>query len=102
MAVQIYRSTSTGQVQIRFTIDDRVAEGVVSVVGSFNDWTPGVTVFTLMPNGTRSADVTVDGHDDVYFRYLGSGGLWFDDPDADEVTDAGAVLHLSKDDPHPR
>ena len=97
MTVQIYRSTSSDQVQIRFTIDDHVHEGVVSVVGSFNDWTPGLTVFVLQPNGKRVADVTVDGTADVYFRYLGSNGTWFDDSDtddSDERPDGGAVIRL--------
>lgn len=95
MSIQLYRSQALGETQIRFTIDDHVHEGVVSVVGSFNDWTPGVNVFVLRANGTRVADVTVPSDEDVHFRYLGSGGIWFDEPDADEVTAAGSVLHLT-------
>jgi hypothetical protein len=94
MSIQLYRSQAMGETQIRFTIDDHVHEGVVSVVGSFNNWTPGVNVFVLRANGTRVADVTVQSDEDVHFRYLGSGGVWFDEPDADEITEAGSVLHL--------
>jgi hypothetical protein len=85
---------STGETLIQFTIADHVHEGVVSIVGSFNDWTPGIDVFVLRANGTRVADVTVTGTDDVVFRYLGSGGVWLDDPDADEIDERGSVIHL--------
>ena len=27
------------------------------------------------------------------FRYLAAGDGWFDEPDADEVTEEGSVLH---------
>ena len=93
MTVQVHRSSVTGEALIRFIIDDHVHEGVVSVVGSFNDWTPGVTVFILQPNGTRVAEVTVPADEDVHFRYLGSEGSWFDEPDVG-VTDAGSVIHF--------
>ncbi len=35
--------------------------------------------------------VTVDAGEPVYFRYLGSGGAWFDDPDA-QMADQGGVI----------
>jgi hypothetical protein len=28
----------------------------------------------------------------VHFRYFGENGLWFDDPDADTITDTGGVV----------
>jgi hypothetical protein len=33
-------------------------------------------------NGTRSVTVTAPAGQELRFRYLGSGGHWFDDPDA--------------------
>jgi hypothetical protein len=98
MSIQLYRSPKLGETQIRFTIDDHAAEGVVSVVGSFNGWTPGINVFVLRADGTRVADVTVRTEEDVHFRYLGSGGFWFDDPDADEINEGGSVLYLGAED----
>jgi hypothetical protein len=88
--------SSAGETLIQFTIADHVHEGVVSIVGSFNNWTPGVDVFVLRSNGTRVADVTVAGCEDIHFRYLGSGGVWFDDPDADEIDEIGSVIHLGQ------
>jgi hypothetical protein len=93
--VHVYRSSGP-YTQIQFTIDDHSGEGIVSVVGSFNDWAPGINVFVLQSNGTRVADVSVPSGEDVYFRYLGSGGVWFDEPDADEVASGGSVIRLAE------
>jgi hypothetical protein len=30
----------------------------------------------------------------VRFRYLGVGGVWFDDPDAHEITGEGSLLRV--------
>lgn len=38
--------------------------------------------------------VAVPSGQDVHFRYLGSDGHWFDDPDA-KITPGGSVLHLA-------
>ncbi|KAE8763294.1 isoamylase early set domain-containing protein [Georgenia thermotolerans] len=67
--------------------------GTVSVVGSFNDWTPGVHVLRRRSNGTKSVTVTVPEGTPVVFRYLGENGQWFDDPDADALTHEGGLVH---------
>jgi hypothetical protein len=106
MSIQVHRSATPGETEIRFVISDHLHEGAVSVVGTFNDWTPGIDVFTPRPDGTREAVVTVAGTADVRFRYLGSGGTWFDDADADGIDDNGCLLHLphasTDDDDHHR
>ena len=94
MSIQVYHSASSSETEIRFTISDYVHDGVVSVVGSFNDWTPGVDVFTLRPDGTRMALVSVADVSEIRFRYLGSGAMWFDDADADEIDDQGCLLRF--------
>jgi hypothetical protein len=30
----------------------------------------------------------------VHFRYLGENGLWFDDPDAEAITDTGGAVQI--------
>jgi hypothetical protein len=30
----------------------------------------------------------------VHFRYLGEDGRWFDDPEADAITDVGSLVQL--------
>ena len=94
MSIRVFGSATSPQSEIQFTISDYVHDGVVSVVGNFNDWTPGMDVFVLHREGTRVALVTVSGLSEVRFRYLGSEGVWFDDADADEIDDQGCLLRL--------
>jgi len=49
------------------------------VVGDFNDWDPSAHPLRLRSNQTRSASVTVPIGSTLRFRYLGEGGMWFDD-----------------------
>ncbi|HVM14479.1 MAG TPA: isoamylase early set domain-containing protein [Egibacteraceae bacterium] len=56
-------------------------DGNVSVVGDFNDWTPGVTPLRVH-RGDLTASVTVDAGRRYAFRYLGEDGRWFNDEDA--------------------
>jgi 1,4-alpha-glucan branching enzyme len=64
----------------------------VSVVGDFNEWTPGVHELRKRSNGTRSVSVAIPKGETVRFRYLGEDGMWFDDPQADEVTHDGGLV----------
>lgn len=68
-----------------FTTPGDIHFGPVSVVGLFNDWTPGEHVLEPQSDGTISVRVAIDPNTDIdtdfNFRYLGSGGVWFDDPD---------------------
>ena len=54
--------------------------GLVSVVGDFNDWTPGRHELKRLRDGSRSVSVRVPAGRPVRFRYLGADGHWFDDP----------------------
>ena len=75
--------------KITFALPGDHPAGKVSVVGNFNDWTPGADLLKKRSNGTMSATVTVPADYVVAFRYLGENDAWFDEPDADFV-DAGA------------
>jgi len=86
------KKTATG-VTVTFVLDD-AGEGPVSVVGDFNDWTPGVHVLRKRSNGTRSVSVTLPAGQRVRFRYLAEGGRWFDDPQADAHEHDGSLLVL--------
>lgn len=68
--------------------------GTVSVVGTFNDWTPGKHVLRRRANGTATATVTLPEGTTAHFRYLGENGQWFDEPDADVITQEGSLVHL--------
>jgi hypothetical protein len=80
-------------VTVTFVLDDTVP-GPISVVGDFNDWTPGKHVVRKRSNGTRSVSVTLPTGAPVHFRYLAEGGHWFDEPQADGHDEHGSRLEL--------
>lgn len=82
MAIRILTGSDTSQTKVQLVLPDNIHDGPVSAVGTFNDWTPGRHRLIRRSNGTRSVTVTVPSGQEVRFRYLGSGGHWFDDPDA--------------------
>jgi hypothetical protein len=82
----------TGNVRLTFVLPLDTHDGAVSVVGDFNDWTPGRTTLAKRSNGTRSASVSLPPSTTARFRYLGEGGRWFDDTDADRLDDQGGVV----------
>ena len=61
-----------------------------SVVGEFNDWDPFAHPLKRRSNGTWSAAVELEAGSRYRFRYLGDGGVWFGDGDADELAGVGA------------
>ncbi|MCP2262637.1 hypothetical protein LX15_006379 [Streptoalloteichus tenebrarius] len=73
-----------GRVRITFVLPVDEPDGPVSVVGCFNDWTPGEHELRRRSNGTRSTTVVVDQGSRLRFRYLGPNGHWFDDEHADD------------------
>lgn len=80
----------TGRRTLTFTLPPEWA-GRVSVVGNFNEWTPGRLVLVEEDGVARGAVVLP--HDYVaVFRYLGEGGHWFDEPAADFVDGGGSVV----------
>ena len=92
MSIRIQRTPSTAKIQ--FVLPDDVVDGPVSAVGTFNDWRPGAHKLVRRSNGTRSVSVAVPTGQEVRFRYLGVGGLWFDDPEAHEITADGSLLRV--------
>ncbi|HEY7048040.1 MAG TPA: isoamylase early set domain-containing protein [Jatrophihabitantaceae bacterium] len=84
MAISIISTPEPGRTKVKLVLPDDVHDGPVSAVGTFNDWTPGRHRLIRRSNGTRSVTVTVPSGQEQRFRYLGSGGRWFDDPDASD------------------
>jgi 1,4-alpha-glucan branching enzyme len=79
--------------RVTFTLPADQPHGDVSVVGTFNDWTPGRHQLLPRRNGTRSVSVTLPPGEHR-FRYLATGGLWFDDHTADGLDSDAGVLTL--------
>jgi len=81
--------------QVTFALPaDDVPTGPVSVVGSFNGWTPGRHVLKPQRNGTCAVSVRLPAGDPVRFRYLADGGTWFDDPDVQDREGGDCLLRL--------
>jgi 1,4-alpha-glucan branching enzyme len=79
--------------RVTFSLPGDRPAGVVSVVGSFNDWTPGRHELVARRNGTRTVSVTLPPGEHR-FRYLATGGVWFDDHGADTIDDQAGVIRL--------
>jgi 1,4-alpha-glucan branching enzyme len=79
--------------RVTFSIPADEPPGAVSVVGDFNDWEPGRHELQERRNGTRSISVTLPPGT-YHFRYLGTGGRWFDDDSADAIDAQGCVITL--------
>jgi 1,4-alpha-glucan branching enzyme len=88
------RVAKTGEVKVTFALPQDQPPGPVSVVGDFNEWTPGRHVLAKRANGTRSVAVTLPAGTTARFRYLGDNGHWFDDSDADGYDRDAGVLNL--------
>ncbi|MBB5957010.1 hypothetical protein FHS29_003603 [Saccharothrix tamanrassetensis] len=76
--------------RVTFSLPVDTPEGPVSVVGSFNDWTPGIHELVPRRDGTRTVTVILPPGTHR-FRYLASGGHWFDDLDAQRVDGDSAI-----------
>ena len=79
--------------RVTFSLPVDQPDGEVSVVGSFNDWTPGRHQLLPRRNGLRSVSVTLPPGE-YRFRYLATGGVWFDDQAADGIDRDAGVIHL--------
>ncbi|RSS78519.1 isoamylase early set domain-containing protein [Streptomyces sp. WAC06614] len=79
----LQRSIRKNRTEVTFVLPAEEPSGEVSVVGDFNDWTPGVHPLTPRPDGTRAVTVALEPARVHQFRYLGTDGHWFDEHDAD-------------------
>jgi 1,4-alpha-glucan branching enzyme len=79
----IKRESKGTQLHLTFVLPKDQPDGVVSVVGDFNEWKPGAHTLVRRSNGTRSVKVKVAQGEAYRFRYLGEEGHWFDDPAVD-------------------
>ncbi len=76
----VKREVKKDTVQLTFVLPKEAPAGKVSVVGDFNEWTPGVHTLVKRSNGTCSVRVPVERGNSYRFRYLAEDAVWFDDP----------------------
>jgi hypothetical protein len=94
MAIRITNDAKKKKATVQFVLPDDVHDGPVSAVGTFNGWDPAAHRLVRRSNGTRSVSVKVPAGQELHFRYLGSGGVWFDDPEVSEWCDEGALVRV--------
>jgi hypothetical protein len=92
MSIKVTRQAKAGTAKVTFTLpDDFPDTGPVSVLGTFNDWTPGINGLKKRAGGVRSTSVTVPAGTTLCFRYLGENMNWFDDADATPCDHGGSI-----------
>lgn len=80
-------------VKVTFVLPPDQPFGKCSVVGSFNGWDPLAHPLKRRSNRTFSAAVELPADGRFAFRYLGEGGVWFDEPEADGWEGTGDGRH---------
>ena len=76
---------SDSTVKVTFVLSDNHPYGdEVSVVGDFNDWTPGEHMFVRRSNQTYSINVTLPEDDRFAFRYYSEEDGWINEDEADD------------------
>ncbi|WP_370145926.1 isoamylase early set domain-containing protein [Streptacidiphilus sp. EB129] len=76
-----------------FRLGEEHPDGTVSVVGDFNGWQPGAAELVRRRNGTRTVTVTFPPGEHR-FRYLATGGIWFDEEGADRIDPQGSLIRV--------
>lgn len=73
------------QVKVTFVLpDDHPYGDEVSVVGDFNDWTPGANRFVRRSNQTYSTNVMLPEDSRFSFRYYSEDVGWINENEADD------------------
>lgn len=73
------------RVKVTFVLPDDHPYGEdVSVVGDFNDWTPGEHRFVRRSNQTYSTNVMLSENQQYAFRYYSEETGWINEEDADD------------------
>lgn len=73
------------RVNVTFVLpDDHPYGDDLSVVGDFNDWTPGTHRFVRRSNQTYSTNVTLPENGRYAFRYYSEEDGWVNEDEADD------------------
>jgi len=76
---------NSDHVKVTFVLsEDHPYGDTVSVVGEFNDWTPGKHSFVRRSNQTFSTNVLLEEGDRYAFRYYSEEEGWVNEEEADD------------------
>jgi 1,4-alpha-glucan branching enzyme len=76
---------SSDRVKVTFVLpEDHPYKGDISVVGDFNDWTPGEHRLIRRSNHTFSTNVLLPEDGRYAFRYYSEEDGWIDEDEADD------------------
>lgn len=82
-----------GKTRVTFRLPAQMPAGRVSVVGDFNGWQPGTAELVQRRDGTRTVSISFPPGEHR-FRYLATGGVWFDDEAADRIDPQGSLIRV--------
>lgn len=81
---------SSDCVKVTFVLpEDHPYGETVSVVGDFNDWTPGEHSFVRRSNQTYSTNVLLPENERHAFRYYSEKEGWINEDEADDCEPSG-------------
>lgn len=76
---------SSDRVKVTFVLpEDHPYEDDISVVGDFNEWTPGEHRFVRRSNQTYSTNVLLPEAERFAFRYYSEEDGWINEEEADD------------------
>jgi hypothetical protein len=78
---------NSNNVKATFVLPDDHPYGEVSVVGDFNDWTPGKDRFVRRSNHTYSVSIMLEEGKEYAFRYYSEEQGWVNEEEADGYRD---------------
>ncbi|WP_042369874.1 isoamylase early set domain-containing protein [Streptacidiphilus neutrinimicus] len=87
------RSATKQGTKITFVLPEHDHDRAVSVVGDFNDWTPGAHTLAAREDGSLVASAVLPKGQVTAFRYLAEGGHWFDDEAPDHHDGVNGYIH---------
>ncbi len=83
MLTRTFSTTGTRtQVTFKLKIADNISGG--SVVGDFNNWTPGANKLKADKSGYLTTSISLPTNQRFVFKFLTTGGMWLNDDAADD------------------
>jgi 1,4-alpha-glucan branching enzyme len=86
---QFLKSKPLCKVTFELTPETVGAAEHVSILGSFNSWSPSLHQMKKLKDGTFKTTLDLDIESEHQFRYLVDGKIWLNDEEADKFINSG-------------